>query len=115
MSQRLTNISCNKNVFDRNVDIYQAALKSSGFAEKITFNHQKEEANNVNMGEKNQARKRKRAIIWYNPPYSMNVKTNIGKTFSNYFKSIFHQPTLRIIFNKNKIKISYSCFLIWGL
>ena len=27
ISKRLTNIFCNKNVFDRNVDIYQTALK----------------------------------------------------------------------------------------
>ena len=40
------------------------------------------EANNVNIEEVNQARKHKRDIIWYNPPYSVNVKTNIGKTFS---------------------------------
>ena len=31
LSKRLTNISCNKNVFDRNVGIYQAALKSNVF------------------------------------------------------------------------------------
>ena len=31
ISKRLTNKSCNKNVFDRNVGIYQAALKNSGF------------------------------------------------------------------------------------
>ena len=37
ISKRLANISCNKNVFDRNVDIYQAALKNSGFDGKITF------------------------------------------------------------------------------
>ena len=31
ISKRLTIISCNKNVFDRNVDIYQTPLKNSGF------------------------------------------------------------------------------------
>ena len=34
ISKRLTNISCNKNVFDRNVGIYQAALKNNGLMEK---------------------------------------------------------------------------------
>ena len=78
ISKRSTNISCNKNTFDRNVSIYQAALKNSGSDGKITYNDQSEQTNNVNIEEANQARKRKRAIIWYNPPYSMNVKTNIG-------------------------------------
>ena len=63
ITKRLTNISCNKNVFDRNVDIYQAVLKNSGFDGKITYNDQSEQANNVNIEESNQARKRKRATI----------------------------------------------------
>ena len=71
ISKHLTNISCNKNVFDRNVGIYQAALKDSGFDGKITYNDQSEQANNASAEEANQARKRKRAIIWYNPPYSI--------------------------------------------
>ena len=41
----------------------------------------------------------------------MNVKTNIGKTFFKLLQKHF-PPThaMYIIFNKNKIKISYSCF-----
>ena len=49
ISKPLTNISCNKNVFERNVDIYQAALKNNGFDGKITYNDQSEQANNVNI------------------------------------------------------------------
>ena len=111
ISKRLTNISCNKNVFDNNVDLYQAALKNNGLDGIITCNDQSEQPNNVNIEEANQARKRKRAIIWYKPPYSMNVKTNIGKTFFKLLQKHF-PPThpMYTIFNKNKIKISYSCF-----
>ena len=96
MSKRLTNISCNKNVFDRNIDIYQTALRNSGLDGTIVYKDQSEQANNVNIEEENQARKCKRTIIWYNPPYSMNLKKNIGKNFLNYFKNISHQPTLCI-------------------
>ena len=41
----------------------------------------------------------------------MNVKTNIGKTFFKLLQKHF-PPThpMYTIFNKNKIKISYSCF-----
>ena len=56
ISKCLVNISCNKNVFDRNVSIYQATLKNSGFDGKITYNDQSEQANNVNIEEANQAR-----------------------------------------------------------
>ena len=79
--KHLASISCNKNVFDRNVDIRQTALKNSDFDGIITYNDQSDQENNVNIEEANQARKRKRAIIWYNPPYSVNVKMNIGETF----------------------------------
>ena len=111
ISKRLTNISCNKNVFDRNIDIYQTALRNSGLDATIVYKDQSEQANNVNIEEENQARKRKRAIIWYNPPYSMNVKTNIGKTFFKLLQKHF-PPThpMYTIVIKNKIKISYNCF-----
>ena len=60
--------------------------------------------------DENQKRKRKRNIIWFNPPYSKNVKTNIGKTFLQLLSKHFpkdHQ--MHKIFNKNTIKVSYSC------
>ena len=53
----------------------------------------------------------KRAIIWYNPPYSMNVKMNIGKIFFKLLQKHFPAThPMYIIFNKNKIKHSYSFF-----
>ena len=35
-SKRLTSISCNKNVFDWNIGIYNTALKNSGFDQTLT-------------------------------------------------------------------------------
>ena len=55
ISKRLANILYNKNVFDRNVDIYQTALKISGFHGTIIYNDQSEQAKNVNIEEANQA------------------------------------------------------------
>ena len=55
ISKGLTNVSFNKNVFDRNIDIQQEALKNSGFERTITNNNQSEQANNVNTEEANQA------------------------------------------------------------
>ena len=46
----------------------------------------------------------------YNPPYNKNVKTNVGKEFLKIIGQCF--PTsnsLHKIFNKNTIKLSYSC------
>ena len=81
ISKRLTSISCNKNVFDRNIGIYNTALKNNGFDQILTYDEQNEPTSDSVNEESNQRRKRKRNIIWYNPPYSMNVKANVGKIF----------------------------------
>ena len=55
-------------------------------------------------------RNRARNIIWFNPLYSQNVKTNIGKTFLNLVKKHFPRDhKLYKIFNRNTLKLSYSC------
>ena len=49
-------------------------------------------------------------MIWYNPPYSANTKTNIGKIFVNLINKHFPKTNnVHKIFNKNTVKISYSC------
>ena len=52
----------------------------------------------------------KRKIIWFNPPFSKSVSTKIGKSFLSLLD--LHFPINHIyssIFNRNKIKVSYSC------
>ena len=53
---------------------------------------------------------RKHNILWFNPPYIKSVKTNIGKLFLHLINKHF-PPTHKYkkIFNRNTIKISYSC------
>ena len=46
----------------------------------------------------------------FNPPYSKNVKTNIRNIFLNIIKKHFPpHHKLHKLFNKNTVKISYSC------
>ena len=53
---------------------------------------------------------RSRNIIWFNPPFSQNVKTNIGKIFLKLTKKHFpNHHRLHKIFNRNTIKLSNSC------
>ena len=48
-------------------------------------------------------------IIWNNPPYSANAKTNIGKTFLDFSRKDFPKTNeLHKIFNQNAVKISFS-------
>ena len=49
-------------------------------------------------------------IIWYNPPFSKNVSTNIGRTFLKLLDTeLTKEHVLHKIFNRNTVKISYSC------
>ena len=76
--------------------------KNSGYKTKLQYQQPKE--NNQNK------KKRKRNIIWFNPPYSKSVKTNIGRIFIKLISKHF-PPNHKFvkIFNKNTIKLSYSC------
>ena len=52
----------------------------------------------------------KEKIIWFNPHYSKNVKTNVGKVFLKLLKKHFPgSHILHKIFSKSTVKISYSC------
>ena len=48
-------------------------------------------------------------IIWFNPPYSVNVEINIRKTFLKLLDKHFLKTNkFHKIFNKNNVKVSYS-------
>ena len=51
-----------------------------------------------------------RNIIWYNPPFSKKVKTNILKQFLHLLDKHFSKnQKYHKIFNRNNVKISYNC------
>ena len=46
----------------------------------------------------------------FNPPYSRNVQTNVGKSFLRLISKPFPAShKYHKIFNKNTVKVSYSC------
>ena len=54
-------------------------------------------------------RRRRRDVIWFNPPFSMNVKTNVGKRFLALIDKCFPKDgPMGKIFNRNNLKLSYS-------
>ena len=99
IERRLSEISSNEEIFKQSTPLYEEALRKSGFGDKLEY-----------CAEPTRRRRRKRKIIWFNPPYSMNVKTNIGREFLRLLRIHFHrQHVFRKIFNKNTVKLSYSC------
>ena len=49
-------------------------------------------------------------MVQFNPPFSLYVKTNVGKIFLRLAKRHFPKENpLHKIFNKSSLKFSYSC------
>ena len=103
---RMTRNSANEKIFEEAIKPYQDALDSSGFNHQLKF----KPAVKLKQQQPPQQRKknRQRRITWFNPPYSLNVKTNVGKMFLQIVKDCF-PPTHKLykICNRNTIKISY--------
>ena len=59
---------------------------------------------------KDKSKQRSRNIIWFNSPYNKCISSNIGRDFLNLISKHFpiNYPQAKI-FNKNNIKVSYSC------
>ena len=101
VNRRLSSISSDKQSFDQAAPQYQKALHESGYKYKLEYKPP------ATIGRKNRPRNN---ILWYNPPFSKSVSTNIGKKFLALVDKCFPQGNnLRKIFNRNTIKISYSC------
>ena len=55
-------------------------------------------------------RKRKRKIIWFTLQFSLNIKSNISKSFLKLIDKHFPKGIrLHKVFNRNTVKVSYSC------
>ena len=106
VESRLSKLSSDEEIFNRAKGIYQTALQESGHAPDMEFHPQVEELA-IPTGRN---RKRNRKVVWYNPPFSSHVKTDVGKKFLQLLD--VHFPTghrYAGLFNRSKVKISYSC------
>ena len=100
-AQRLSTLSCNEEEFNKVKPQYEEILKRSGYNEKLSY---------VTPENRNPRRRRRREVLWYNPPFDKQVKTNVGKTFLNLIDRHFPpNHRLRSLLNRNTVKISYSC------
>ena len=72
IQHRLSTLSSSQKIFEAELPIYQDALHKAGYNSKLVYE---------NGPEHTDKRKRHRNVLWFNPPYSQNVKTNIGSKF----------------------------------
>ena len=94
-------ISHDKEIFTQATPLYEEALKCSGYSESLHYSDKQP---------KKSKRNRQSNIIWFNLPFSKNVSTNVGQKFVRLISR--HLPKklrLQKIFNKNTVKVGYSC------
>ena len=78
-AKRLSNLSCNEQEFRNVAPEYEEVLKASGYDDKLSYiPNQQPRRNN-----------RKRKILWYNPPFELQVKTNVAQHFLKLTKKHF--------------------------
>ena len=105
ISKRINNLSADETTFNKSKekDLYNKALAEGGFEHKIAFQKQQNTSTVANN-----TKNRKRNIIWFNPPFSLNVSTNIGKKFFSLLGKHFSKThQLHKLFNRNNVKVSY--------
>ena len=100
IEKRLSQLSSSKDIFYETAPYFEQRLASCGYNKKLTYQQQGENIENI----KNIRKNRKRNIIWFNPPYSKSLKTNIGKYFFRLLNKHFPPGhKLYKIFNKNTL------------
>ena len=103
IEHRLSNNSSNKEIFQWSKQEYKEALKNDGYRIKLEYRGREESTTP-------KSRNRPRKILWFNPPYNMEIDNKLGKEFFKLLKRNFPSgDPLHKIFNKNCVKLSYSC------
>ena len=100
INRRLSEISSDREVFDSSKVMYQDALIKSGYSSTLDYSPPTPDSAKKNS--------RKRKCLWWNPPWNMEVKTNLGAKFLKMIDSFFPKNhPLHSVFNRKNVKISY--------
>ena len=101
INKRINTLSCDKGTFDAAAPEYNEALRRSDFNAQLTY-----QPPNANT---NTRRSKPRNVIWYNPPFSKNVKTNIAHKFLQLIDKHF-PPSNKLSkhYNRHNVRVSYS-------
>ena len=101
IERRLSGLSSTRDIFEEDKKPYEEALKLSGYDTTLSYHPQSNKPNKNN---------RRRKILWFNPPFSNSVATNVGREFLKILERNFPKNHKYYkIFNKNTVKVSYSC------
>ena len=102
INRRINTLCCDKETFEEAAPTCNDALTQSNFNAQLKYEQPKTSTSTRN--------KRQRNVIWYKPPFSKNVKTNIAREFLRLIDKHFsHNNKLHKIFNRHAVRSSYSC------
>ena len=90
IGRRISDISSNKELFNKAKPHYESVLKRSGHDEKLTYTERKKAAAHTAQ---NSRKNRQRNVIWLNPPYSMNVQKTSAQSFWTSSANTFRKTT----------------------
>ena len=89
---------------------YQEELEKSGYNHKLEFT----DLSGSMTRQLRRMRTRSRLVTYFNPPFSLNVETNIGKEFLKIIRAFPKNNVLAPIVNTNTTKISYQALQNMG-
>jgi hypothetical protein len=101
INRRISALSSNEEMFLSVAPLYQEAINNAGYNYKLKYDPDSATTNQ-------NKRSRKRKVLWFNPPYSTSIKTNVGGQFLKLIDK--HFPTsnpLNKSLNRKNTKISY--------
>ena len=100
VSKRLSTNSSSKEAFESHTEHFKDALVVAGHNTPLEY---------FEDDLSNSRKKRKRNVMYFNPPWSSNISTNIGKLFLSLVRKHFGKgKPLYHLFNTKKLKVSYS-------
>ena len=99
VSKRLSTNSSSKEQFEHHTGHFKEAMRRAGHSEELDYIEEDEPSKT----------KRKRNVMYFNPPWSANISTNIvGKFLTLVRKHFSVGSPLYHLFNPKKLKASYS-------
>ena len=103
IEKRLSNNSANQEIFNAAIQPFQSELERCGYSYKLEYKP-KTEPN------KKRRKRNKRKVTWFNPPFSLNIATNVGKEFLKLIDKHFPPGhPLHSVINRQTVKVGYRC------
>ena len=113
VEERLRELSSSRQIFEEAAVYYQEVLNKCGYQYQMKYEKEPIQQNSNDQQPQQRRRNRSRNITYFNPPFSQNVSTNVAKSFleliDKHFGSLPRGHKLRKLFNRNNLKVSYSC------